>query len=219
MLERQGRERSVITTRKLDFSLPGLTLSFEIVENVEDLVTDPENDDKIPYWAELWPAARGLARYIWEKVDFRGATVLELGAGLGLPGLVAACKEGQVTISDYQPEALKIASRNARRNGIDSVACLLADWRDFQLQQQFDWIIGSDVLYNPRSNPYVGRILARNLAPYGQLLFAHPGRKATFDFLQELVAAGFKEHQAIVPVKVDNNLLSDYRINIHHLYR
>jgi hypothetical protein len=51
------------------------------------------------------------------------------------------------------------------------------------------------------------------------LLFAHPGRKATFDFLQELVAAGFKEHQAIVPVKVDNNLLSDYRINIHHLYR
>ncbi len=210
----------MISTRELDYVLPGLALSFEIVENVEDLVSDPEDDDKIPYWAELWPAARGLARYIWEKVNFGGATVLELGAGLGLPGLVAARKEGRVTISDYQPDALNIASRNAERNGIPIEGFKLADWRDFTLQEQFDWIIGSDVLYNPRSNPYIGRILSRNLAPHGQLLFAHPGRKATFDFLQELAAAGFKEEQqAVIPVTVDNPLLSDYRINIHHLYR
>ena len=117
----------MISTTDLQYCLPGLSLSFEIVANVEDLVTNPEDDDQIPYWAELWPASRGLAQYIWEQIDFNGDRVLELGAGLGLPGLVAACKGARVTISDYQPEALKIASRNALRNGIEGVAFELAE--------------------------------------------------------------------------------------------
>ncbi len=209
----------MISTSDLQYCLPGLSLSFEIVVNVEDLVTNPEDDDQIPYWAELWPASRGLAQYIWEQVDFGGGKVLELGAGLGLPGLVAARKGARVTISDYQPEALKIAIRNALRNGIEGIAFELADWRDWPLGEQFDWIIGSDVLYNPRSNPYVGRILANNLAASGQLLFAHPGRQATLSFLGELVASGFKERRWMIPVTVDNPLLSDYKIDIHHLFR
>ena len=213
----------MISTSDLQYCLPGLSLSFEIVANVEDLVTNPEDDDQIPYWAELWPASRGLAQYIWEQVDFNGDKVLELGAGLGLPGLVAACKGAWVTISDYQPEALKIASRNALRNGIEGVAFELADWRDWPLKEKFDWIIGSDVLYNPRSNPYVGRILANSLTrePFGrgQLLFAHPGRQVTLSFLEELVASGFQERRRMIPVTVDNPLLSDYKIDIHHLQK
>jgi predicted nicotinamide N-methyase len=209
----------MISTRELFYCLPGLSLSFEIVTNVEDLVTDPEDDDKIPYWAELWPASRGLAQYIWESVDFNGATVLELGAGLGLPGLVAARKGGCVTISDYQPEALRIASRNADRNGIEGISFELADWRDFSIRERFDWIIGSDVLYNPKSNPHVERILDGNLASNGQMIFAHPGRQVTLGFLKVLTDGGFKERRDMIPVTVDNPLLSDYKIDIHHLCR
>ena len=209
----------MISTSDLQYCLPGLSLSFEIVVNVEDLVTNPEDDDQIPYWAELWPASRGLAQYIWEQIDFNGERVLELGAGLGLSGLVAACKGARVTISDYQPEALKIASRNALRNGIEGVAFELADWRDWPLREKFDWIIGSDVLYNPRTNPYIGQILASSLTASGQLLFAHPGRQATLGFLEELVASGFQERRVMIPVTVDNPLLSDYKIDIHHLQK
>ncbi len=209
----------MISTTDLQYCLPGLSLSFEIVANVEDLVTNPEDDDQIPYWAELWPASRGLAQYIWEQIDFKGDKVLELGAGLGLPGLVAACKGARVTISDYQPEALKIASRNALRNGVEGVAFELGDWRDWPLREKFDWIIGSDVLYNPRSNPCVGRILLSNLAASGQLLFAHPGRQVTLGFLGELVVSGFQERRGMIPVTVDNPLLSDYKIDIHHLQK
>jgi predicted nicotinamide N-methyase len=209
----------MISTSDLRYCLPGLALSLEIVANVEELVTNPEEDDQIPYWAELWPASRGLAQYIWEQVDFHGGRVLELGAGLGLTGLVAACKGARVTISDYQPEALKIASRNALRNGIEGVAFELADWRDWSLREEFDWIIGSDVLYNPRSNPYVGRILLNNLAASGQLLFAHPGRQVTLSFLGELVADGFQERRGVISVTVDSPQISDYKIDIHHLYK
>lgn len=208
----------MISRRELEFCLPGLTLSLEIVAEMEQLITDPEDDDQIPYWAELWPAARGLAQYIWESVDFQGATVLELGAGMGLPGLVAALKGGRVTMTDYKPEALEFAARNARRNEIQGVAFVLADWRNFSLTTRFDWIIGSDVLYNPRLNPYVAKIIDRNLIPGGQLLFAHPGRKVTHDFLRELVRQkGMKEKQSFIPVLVDHPYFPYYEIDIHHL--
>lgn len=208
----------MIRTKEIKFCLPGLELVLEIVANMEDLITDPEDDDQIPYWAELWPAAQGLAEYIWESVDFRGETVLELGAGLGLPGLVAALKGGKTVLTDYKSSALEIAARNAARNKITGVEFILADWRGFSLTEQFDWIIGSDILYNPKLNPYVAAIIDRNLRPRGQLIFAHPGRKVTHDFLRELVQTReMQERQAFIPVIIDHPYFPYYEIDIHHL--
>ena len=47
----------------------------------------------------LWPSARVLARYLWSRRSelLAGKTVLELGAGTGLPGLVAALPGSQAT--------------------------------------------------------------------------------------------------------------------------
>jgi len=210
----------MIVTKEIGFHLPGLDLSLEIVANVEDLVTDPEDDDQIPYWAELWPAARGLAQYIWERIDFQGATVLELGAGLGLPGLVAALKGGLVTFSDYKKESLEMIARNVRRNGIQQADYLLADWRDFQCDKKFDWIIGSDVLYNPSLNPYVALILERNLAEKGHLLFAHPSRPVTMKFLDEIKQAlDLQEEKTMQLVTVQEPGVPEFNqgIDIHHL--
>ncbi|MDN5375488.1 MAG: methyltransferase-like protein 23 [Thermacetogenium sp.] len=212
----------MITTREMLFALPGLELSLEIVANVEELVTDPEDDDQIPYWAELWPAARGLARYIWERVDFQGGTVLELGAGLGLPGLVAACKGGRVTFTDYKPESLEIIARNAARNGIKDFSCFLADWRDFRAEQCFDWIIGSDVLYNPALNPYVTGVLQSSLKPGGQLIFAHPSRPVTLEYLKGLIASwGLREERHSIRVLVGEPGVPEFHlsVDIHHLYQ
>lgn len=210
----------MITTKEWEFHLPGLDLILEVVANVEDLVTDPEDDDQIPYWAEMWPAARGLAQYIWDEIDFQGETVLELGAGLGLPGMVAALKGGSVTFSDYIEESMEIISRNAARNNIKDAAYLLADWRDFQVKEKFDWIIGSDVLYNPNLNPYVIQILEHNLAPTGHLLFAHPSRPVTKELLESLIIPlGLQEDTAKVPVTVQEADVPEFyqEIDIHHL--
>lgn len=209
-----------VLTRRFEFELEGLHLTLEIVANVEDLVTDPNDEDQIPYWAELWPASRGLARYIWEEVDFGGAAVLELGAGLGLPGLVAAMKRGRVTLTDYKPEALDLAARNAARNGIPGISLLLADWREFPCGERYDWVIGSDVLYNPRLNPYLAEILPRILADDGHMLFSHPGRKVTYDFLEGLKCSlGLREERKRVTVAVEEPYYPLFKIDIHHLYR
>ena len=44
----------------------------------------------MPYWAELWPAGLALAHALPERLD--GVRVVELGAGLGVPSLVAAAR-------------------------------------------------------------------------------------------------------------------------------
>src|SRR5437764_15109328 len=48
-------------------------------------------DEFMPYWAELWPSGVALARVVGER-DLTGKSVLELGAGLGLPPLAAALR-------------------------------------------------------------------------------------------------------------------------------
>ena len=49
----------------------------------------------------LWPSALLLAKVVWaNRVQMRGASVLELGAGVGLPGMVAAAAGADVVLSD-----------------------------------------------------------------------------------------------------------------------
>ncbi len=50
-----------------------------------------EQKEHVPYGVVLWPAAIVLAHEVLGRGDaFRGTRVLELGAGTGLPGIVAA---------------------------------------------------------------------------------------------------------------------------------
>ncbi|KAH9996385.1 hypothetical protein BJV74DRAFT_827878 [Russula compacta] len=62
-----------------------------------------------PLWGHyLWNAARALAGFLQRTPKlYAGRTVLELGAGGGLPGLVAAkCGARKVVLTDYPDQAL-----------------------------------------------------------------------------------------------------------------
>ena len=69
-------------------------------------------DERIPYWTEIWPSALALSVFILNNKDrVKGKTVLELGAGMGLPSLVAASYTSAVVCSDYLTDALIFAKR------------------------------------------------------------------------------------------------------------
>ena len=59
--------------------------------------------DRMPYGVALWPAAIALAHEVATRADeFRGKSVLELGAGTGLPGIVAgSIFTFSLTLGDY----------------------------------------------------------------------------------------------------------------------
>ena len=212
-------ENKLIKKKEITYHLPGRELKLSVVENFEALITDVSDPDKVPCWADIWPAAYGLASFLWEEIHFLpGDRVLELGAGLGLPGLVCSLKGAHTVLSDFNPQALAMARDNAARNGV-AVELLLEDWRTFACRDQFDYLLAADVLYEPRLNPYLGEIFCRNLKPGGTLLISHPERKATADFLEEWSdPRHFTQRQVFREVELEGTLLPRYKIAIH-IYR
>ena len=84
------------------------------------------DDEFLPYWAELWPAATALAAAL---PDVAGLRVVELGCGLGVPSLVAAARGADVIATDWASEAVELLRANAERNGV-ALRCEVRDWRD-----------------------------------------------------------------------------------------
>ena len=155
--------------------------------NAEDLIdeTEFERDERLPYWADLWPSAKLLAA---EVLGMRGdgRTLLELGCGSGLVAACAAHAGFSVTATDYYEDALRFTTVNAYANAGARIATRLIDWRALPDDLgRYDVVVASDVLYERPYGALVAQAIARTLAPRGQAILADPGRVAVDDFLQE----------------------------------
>lgn len=84
-------------------------------------------DEYMPYWADLWPAARMLAKFLLRETWPPGLHALEIGCGLGLPGIAALAQGFHVTFSDYDATAVQAAADNARANGFQDFDTLVMD--------------------------------------------------------------------------------------------
>jgi len=133
-------------------------------------------DEFLPYWAELWPAAIALAEAL---PDVAGLRVVELGCGLGVPSLVAAARGAQVTATDWAADAIELLRGNAERNGLELTA-EVRDWR-VAWPERFELALAADVLYEQRNvEPVLARL--RELAP--RALVGLAGRPYEAEFLR-----------------------------------
>jgi len=133
-------------------------------------------DEYMPYWADLWPAARMLAKAILREKWTPGLEALEIGCGLGLPGIAALSMGLRVTFSDYDATALRFAGNNARLNGFEEFNLLQLDWRSPPADLKFPVVFGSDLIYELRSvSPLVG-LLKQVLHPEGVCLLTDQDR-------------------------------------------
>lgn len=154
---------------------------------------DPEDpvvqDERMPYWMELWPSALALAEHILRRAPVSPASrVVEIGCGLALPSLAAAHHGAQVIISDYLPEALAFAARIWELNRREKPQTLLWDWRTDYTQDKVDILLGSDLAYETRNFEPLLHTFRRMLAPTGVVLLSEPNRllaKPFFDLLEK----------------------------------
>lgn len=151
----------------------------------EDLLDEDAfaDDEFLPYWAELWPAATALAEAL---PDVAGLRVIELGCGLGVTSLVAAARGADVLATDWADDAVALVRENAARNGL-ALRAERWDWRDAR-PDRFDVALAADVLYERRNvEPVADRL--RELAPVAFVGFA--GRPYEQEFLR--VAGPYEE--------------------------
>lgn len=125
--------------------------------------------------------------YDLHKVDgLRGKKVLELGAGMGIPGLWASYAGALVTMTDAHPGVVKLLERNVGLNGLDACVRILA-WslEPPSWVAAFDLVLASDVLYDvdqkggaDDSSPLFFASASMALSEGGFLIWAHKKRHA-----------------------------------------
>ena len=154
---------------------------------IEDLAsrTSFGQELSLPFWAKIWPTSLLLGHILEAKYPVADLDVLEIGSGVGLCGLVAAAKGARVTLSDTHPDALLFGRINALKNGLqDRVRVACVDFTTDRLQERFQRIIGSEVLYKEAVYTHVVDFLAHHLisGPGAEVLLAksHHFKATTF---------------------------------------
>ncbi len=147
-----------------------------------------EHPAEPPYWAHLWSGAIVLAA----AVPAGAHNAIELGCGLGLPGLVAARRGARVTFVDRVPAALEFARASAAANRLSAVTFVGADATAGALSARFDLVLAAEMLYDRAEFSGLAAALARHLAPRGCVVFTDAGRTDTRAFYTALEAAGLR---------------------------
>jgi len=177
-LVRALETRFVTTT--VDVDVADASLSILKPRNSDDLISEADyvRDERLPYWADVWPSSLILAKRRATEVG-DGRTFLELGCGLGIVSLTAMRSGFTVVASDYYEDALSFARANAWRNLHREPAIRMIDWRSLPADiGTYEMIVAADVLYEMAYAHLVADALAAALAPGGTAIIADPGRIA-----------------------------------------
>jgi predicted nicotinamide N-methyase len=147
-------------------------------------------DERLPYWADLWPSAVVLAGVLAQERG-GGRPLLELGCGLGLVSIGAMLAGYATLATDYYDDALRFTAVNARTALGRAPAVRLVNWRALPADLgRFARVVAADVLYEKEYGALVPRVIDRTLARDGLATVADPGRSAAPDFVRQCEALG-----------------------------
>lgn len=147
----------------------------------------------------MWPSSIVLADQLLDYLDeLRESNVVELGCGLAVPSLVLAANRVQVVASDMHPLAATFLARNCENNqvpGIPFVQCLwpatIPDPTRNKVAASFDWIVGSDLLYESGQPEYLLAQIELCAHDETRVMITDPGRGQLAKFERSMTNLGF----------------------------
>lgn len=137
-----------------------------------------------PVSQKLLGWSQGACDLVWDMVMpkivalnsrlFANTTVLELGAGCGLVGMLASRFASRVDITDGDEEEVDLIAVNCRRFAAPCAQAAVLDWTAVEqatkLLPSYDVILGTQVVYVPKYIPHFAATIAHFLAPGGYAL-------------------------------------------------
>jgi predicted nicotinamide N-methyase len=201
-LEESLRSRFELTSGPISWA--GHALDILRPKSVDDLICEDDfnRDGRLPYWADVWPSALGLADRVARERG-SGRRLLELGCAVGFVACLAAKIGFRVTATDYYAEACDFTRLNAHRNRLPIPDVRIVDWRDYPADLRgFDVVIASDVLYEKPYCDLVAACFAQSLAADGLGILSDPQRTLAAGFPAAAERAGLTVKRQIgVPVE------------------
>jgi predicted nicotinamide N-methyase len=159
----------VVNDQKFSLFLPKYLYRFL---NPHDILHD------FPLWAKIWRASWVLSSYLAGVPPDANKRILEIGGGVGLVSIVAATFGHQMTLSEYNPDALNFARANAHCNNCPDLPIIPLDWYHPQLKTKFDQIVGSEVAYKESHLEALLKLFKSNLKPGGEIVLTWEIRKS-----------------------------------------
>ncbi|MBA2745552.1 MAG: methyltransferase domain-containing protein [Flavisolibacter sp.] len=159
------------------------------------LIIDPEKvrlayqqkEIDFPYWSKIWDSAIALSQFIDEhEVMFRKKSIVEIGAGIGLPSFAAATLADKIIVSDQSFEAVELQKKNIVFLGSNNVHAQQMDWRNIPSGIVADIWLFSDVNYDPGAFPELYKLFQHILANGSTIILATPQRLAAKDFIASI---------------------------------
>lgn len=164
------------------------------------------NDERIPYWAELWPCALATAQFIHEhEYYFRCKSIIEIGAGLGLPSIVASTMAKHIDCTDYIEEAVAFAKQNylLNYNNTELISFYTYDWRDIKsISKCYDIVIASDVAYERKMISDLDLCFNRLSNNNSKIILAEPRRDMAKEYLKQLEVTNRIEHRKTYTIEL-----------------
>ncbi len=158
----------------------------------------------LPYWAELWDSAQGIAQWLVNHAPGNEKTLrtLDLGCGMGLSGTVAAAMGHRVLFADLETPALLFARLNAMPydDARHPIRTRRLNWGTDALDERFDLILGADILYERRQWEPLESFWRRHLADGGLILLGEPGRQTGDGFMDWIGGRGWVLEMVEEPV-------------------
>jgi predicted nicotinamide N-methyase len=167
-------------------------------KEVHDAYTNKIID--FPFWAQVWPSSKALAEYILDHPEIiKNKKVLELGAGLGLPSLIAARWATSVLCSDHETSAIEFVDLSAQYHQLKNINTCLLDWTQLPPGMETDVLLLSDINYDPRAFDSQQKLILSFLKKNISILLSTPQRLMGKSFLLPLMNYCMHNEEIIIP--------------------
>ncbi len=163
---------------------------WEAIEN-NPYATEEEYIQNFPLWIKVWEASIVLSEHLAGLNIDKEMNILELGVGMGLTGLVLGAMGYNVTITDFNEDALKLLQKNIDHNGLETVQKKKLDWYAPDLERKYDIICGSELVCKENAMEPIVDLLHKYLKPEGFVYLAHDIRRNTMIKFVEKVKENF----------------------------
>jgi len=171
--------------------------AYEAVKTIyaDLLALDPATP--FPYWAKVWPSAIALHNVLQKHPSLiKDKTVLELGAGVGLPALMIADITKSIIIIDYNSEAVELLQKNIAHLQLQNAQAIQLDWNNVPENMKAEVMILSDVNYDPTQFETLTKLIEKFIHQGCTIILSTPQRIMASPFvlaLSEFIIAEYLE--------------------------